>query len=100
MASTANECTRLIIAAKETNLTRLSVKLEDLSTAPKTYWSILNRFLSTKKLPIISPILVHDRFVSNFAKKAKLFNSYFASQCIPVAAKSQLPSLEFKTAKG
>ena len=37
MVSTANECTRLIIAAKEKHLTRLSAKLEDPSTAPKTY---------------------------------------------------------------
>ena len=99
MVSTANECTRLIIAAKEKHLTRLSAKLEDPSTAPKTYWSILNRFLSNKKLPIIPPILVDDRVVSNFAEKTELFNSYFASQCTPVTNKSQLPSLEFKTGK-
>ena len=32
----------------------------------------------------------------NFAEKTELFNSYFASQCILVINKSQLPSLEFK----
>ena len=37
MVTTANECTRLIIAVKEKLLTRLSAKLEDPSTAPKTY---------------------------------------------------------------
>ena len=50
VVNTANECTRLIIAAKEKNLTRLSAKLEDASTAPKTYWSILNSILSNKKI--------------------------------------------------
>ena len=99
MVSTTNECTRLIIAAKEKHLTRLSAKLEDLSTAPKSYWSILNRFLSNKKLPIIPPILLVDRVVSNFAEKTELFNSYFASQCTLVTNKSKLPSLEFKTGK-
>ena len=59
----------------------------------------LNRFLSNKNLPIIPPILVDDRVVSNFAKKTELFNSYFASQYTPVTNKSQLPSLEFKTGK-
>ena len=98
MVSTANECTRLIIAAKEKNLTRLSAKFEDPSTAPKTYWSILS-FLSNKKIPIIPPILVNDRAVSNFAEMAELFNSYFASKCTPVTNKSRLPSLEFKTGK-
>ena len=73
--------------------------LRILAQSPKTYWSILNRFLSNKKIPIIPAILVDDRVVSNFAEKAELFNSYFASQCTPVINKSQLPSLEFKTSK-
>ena len=92
MVNTADECTRLIIAAKEKYLIQLSAKLEDPSTAPRTYWSILNGFLSNKKIPIIPPILVDDRVVSNFAKRVKPFNSYFASQ-------SQLPSLKFETSK-
>ena len=84
MFNTANDYTRLIIAAKEKNLIRLRAKLEDHSTGPKTYWFILKIFLSNN---------------SNFAEKAEFFNSYFASQCTPVANKSQLPSLEFKTGK-
>ena len=71
MVSTANKCTRLIIAAEEKNLTRLSAKLEDPSIAPETYWSILHRFLSNKKLLIIPPILVDDRVVSNLPKSPR-----------------------------
>ena len=96
MVDTANEYIRLTIAAKEKNLIRLSAELEDPSTAPKTYWSILNRFLSNKKIPIIPPLLVDDRVVSNSAQKAELFASYFASQCTPVINKSQSLSLELK----
>ena len=99
MINTTNECARLIIAAKKTHLIRLSAKLEDPSTVPKTYWSILNRFLSDMKIPKISPILVNDRVVSNFGEKVELFNLYFASQCTLVIIKSQLFSLEFKTSK-
>ena len=99
MFNTANDCTRLIIAVKGKNLIQLSAKLEDHSTDPKTYWFILNRFLSNKKIPIIPAILVDDRVASNFAEKAEFFNSYFASQCTPVANKSQLPSFEFKMGK-
>ena len=84
---------------QEKNLTRLNAKLKNPSTGPKTYWSILNRFLSNKKLPIIPPILVDDRVVSNFAEKAELLNSYFASQYTPVTNKSQLPFSQFKTGK-
>ena len=47
-------------------------------------------------MPIIPPILVDDRVVSNYVEKTELFNSYFASQFTPVTNKSQLPSLEFK----
>ena len=99
MVNTANECTRLIIAAKEKYLTRLSAKHEDPSTVPKTYWSISNRFSSNKKLPIIPPILVDDRIVSPFAEKTDIFSSYFDLQCTPITNNSQLPSLEFKTGK-
>ena len=91
MVNAAFECTRLITAANEKNFIRLSTKLEDLSAAPKTYWSILNRFLSNKKILIIQPILAEDRVVSTFAEKAELFNLYFASQCTRVINKSQLP---------
>ena len=80
----------------EKNLTRLRAKIEYPNTVPKTYWSILNRFLSNKKIPDTPPILVDDKIVSNFTERAELFNSYFVSQCTPVIHKSQLPSLEFK----
>ena len=90
LVNAASECTRLIVVAKEKNLIRLSTKIEDPSTAPKTYWSILNRFL-IRKYP-----LPH---LSNFAKNVELFNSYFSSQYTTVIKKSQLPSLELKTSK-
>ena len=35
MVNATNECTRLIIAAKEKNLIRLGARLEDLSTVPQ-----------------------------------------------------------------
>ena len=73
LVNTVNECTILIAVSKERELIRLSAELEDPSTAPKTYWSILNRFLSNKKITIMSPILVNDKVVSNFAEKTKLF---------------------------
>ena len=37
LVNTTNECTRLIIAAKEKNLIRLSAKLEDPNTVSRTY---------------------------------------------------------------
>ena len=59
----------------------MSAKLDNLKTVPKTYWSIINKFLSNKKIPIIPPILVNGELVSDFKQKANMFNSHFASQC-------------------
>ena len=48
-----SECTKLIVEAKDKHLTKLNSKLDSPDTAPKTYWSIINRFLNNKKIPII-----------------------------------------------
>ena len=81
----SNECTEIILAAKEKYITELSKKLSNPETAPKTYWKILNRFLSNKKIPSIPPLLVNGEMISNFSKKAELFNKLFASQCTPLS---------------
>ena len=44
----ANKCTRLIIQAKEKYIAKMSGKLDNPNTAPKTYWSIISRFLNKK----------------------------------------------------
>ena len=62
----------------------MTSKLEDSNTASKTYWSILNRFLYNKKIPAIPPLLVDGNFISDFCKKANLFNNSFASIYTPI----------------
>ena len=53
------------------------MKLMDPTTSAKTYGSILKRFLNDKKIPCI-PRLFHDnKLITDFKKKAKLFNSFF-----------------------
>ena len=74
-------------------------KLEDSNTAPKTYWTILNRLLYNKKIPIIPPLFVNGNFVSDFNSKANLFNNFFASICTPIENASLLPTLTYKTDK-
>ena len=59
----------------------MTSKLENSNTAPKTYWSILNRFLYNKKIPAITPLIVDGNFISDFCEKANLFNNFFASIC-------------------
>ena len=37
-----------------------------------------------KKLPLISPLLVDDKFVTDIKTKASIFNKIFAEQCSPL----------------
>ena len=69
----SNECSEIILAAKEKYINELSKKLSNLETAPKTYWKILNRFLSNKKIPLIPPLLVNGEMISNFSKNTRTF---------------------------
>ena len=78
----ANECTRLIIQAKGKHIAKMSAKLDNFNTAPKTYWSIKSRFLNRKKMPAIPPILADGKLVSDFKIKAELFNSHFAAHVL------------------
>ena len=61
-------CTEQISKAKNDYILRMINKLNDPNTAPKTYWSILNYFLYTKKIPAILPILINGKFISDFCK--------------------------------
>ena len=95
----SNECTKIILAAKEKYINELSKKLNNPKTAPKTYWKILNRILSNKKIFSIPPLLVNGEMISNFSKNAELFNKFFASQCTRLSNTSTLPPLTIRTDK-
>ena len=45
----ANKCTQPIIEAGEQNIAKMHAKLSNPKMAPKTYWSILSRFLNKKR---------------------------------------------------
>ena len=75
----------------------MSSKLDCHDTVSKTYWAIINRFLNKKNIPNIPPLLVNNKLVSDFHKKAELFNRHFAEYCTLVQNKSTLPVFNFKT---
>ena len=77
----------------------MSKKLTNPQTAPQTYWKILNHFLSNKKILSIPPLLVNAEMISNFSKKAELFNKFLASQCTPLSNTSPLPPPTIRTDK-
>ena len=95
----SNECTENILATKEKYINELNKKPNNPEIAPKTYWKISNRFLSNNKIPSIPPLLVNGEMISNFSKKAEVFNKFFASQCTPLSNTSTLPPLTIRTDK-
>ena len=78
----------------------LSKKLNNPNTSAKTYWPLLKSFYKGPKVPLIPPLLVNNKTVSDFTEKANLFNDFFASQCTSISNDSVLPSRKsFKTNK-
>ena len=62
---------KLITDSKETYFTNLGKRLIDPDTSPKTYWSILKKFLNKVKIPNIPPLLINGVFETDFKKKAE-----------------------------
>ena len=75
------------------NWLRLSRNLEiiDRSTPVKSYWSILQSFLSDKKIPVAPPIFVNGKFITEIKDKYDCFNIFFANQCSMISDSSCLP---------
>ena len=62
------------------HLSRLSSKLGKSDRAPKTNWSIINRFSNNKKISVIPPAFFEGKVVFDFEKKPELFKNNLASQ--------------------
>ena len=97
MKNKQKECSSEILIAKETYLINEGKKLNDPLLGPKKYWSILNRFLNKKKIPLIPPIFHDGHFVTDVRLKADLFNNFFASNGTPVVNDSELPDIYYRT---
>ena len=93
----SEECTKQILEAKKNYILKMTKKLADSNTSPKTCLTILNSLLYTKNLPTIPPLLVDGKLVSDFCKKANIFNNFFASICTPIDNTSCLPSFSYRT---
>ena len=81
----------LINKSKQNYYSRIASKLTNVQRNPKTYWSLSNRFLNNKKIPLIPPLFHENKFVTDFKEKAELFNSFFAKQCSLIKNSSKLP---------
>ena len=74
-----NRLNNSIDFSKHNYYLRMANKLNSIQKSSKAYWSLLKSFINDKK--IIPPILHNNVLVTDFKKKAELFDSYFASQC-------------------
>ena len=86
------ELNELVSTTKALYYEIIGKKLNDPLLQPKTYWSILKTFYNGKKIPLIPPLLVDDKFVTDMKTKANIFNKFFAEQCIPLKNDSKRSS--------
>ena len=67
----------LILQTKTSYYENLGRKLNDPTLQSKTYWSIFKGFYNGKRVPLIPPLLVNNKFVTDFKAKANIFLSFF-----------------------
>ena len=61
----------------------------DPMTSLKTYWSLLKTLLNNNKNSLY--LLQDNKYVTDFKKKAELFNLLFAKQCSKIDNSNELP---------
>ena len=84
--------------SKQNYYSRAASKLTNVQRNYKTYWSLLNRFLINKKIPLIPPLFYENKFMTDFKEKAEYFNALFAKQWPLIKNSSKCPShLHFLT---
>ena len=86
-----NDVSKIISKRNEEYLYHLASKLNYSSTSGRTYWPILKTFYNGKKVPLVPPLQTGNTLVSDFKMKAKIFNEFFASQCVPFNNDSSIP---------
>ena len=64
LQNTIKELSELISTRKNDYNLHLANKLIDSTTSSKTYWSILKTFYNGRKIPIIPPLLISDKYPS------------------------------------
>ena len=88
----SDECTRKIFEAEKNHFLKMTNKLENPNTVPKTYWTILEYFFWNKNISTIPPILADGKLVSDFYEKVNVSNNIYASACPSMKTESILSS--------
>ena len=82
---------KMIEDAKKNYLRKSGQTLANPGTSRKTYWSLINTLRNKAVIPIIPPLLENGLFITDFTKKAQLFNEFFILQCKTIDTGSELP---------
>ena len=80
----------LILQTKIYYHQNLGKKFNDPTLQSKTYRFILKGFYNGFSL-LIAPLLVNNKFMTDFKTKANIFSDIFSRQCTPLANGSKLP---------
>ena len=83
LESLTTELNELISSIKTLYYENLAKKLNNPLLQAKTYCSILKTFYNDKKIPLIPPLLIEDKFVSDIQTKANIFNKFFYGAMYP-----------------
>ena len=87
-----SEVSELICNRKNIYYNQLSKKLNDPKISSKTYWSILKIFYNGKKVPLIPPSFINNKWEPDFKLKANFFNKLFADKCTRIQNNSVIPN--------
>ena len=85
LQSLSQDLSELIAIRKEDYNRHLANELNDPQSSSKILWKILKTFYNGKKIPLVPPIIVNDKYILHYKEKANHFNNIFTSQCIAVS---------------
>ena len=86
------ELNELISFTKDLYYENLAKKLNNPLLQAKAYWSILKSFYDDRKVPLIPPLLIDDKFVTDIQTKTNILNKFFIDQSQPLNNASDLPT--------
>ena len=84
LKNSITELNDLVSTSKTSYYENFGKKLNEPTIQTKSSWSILKSFYNNRKNPLIPPLLLNDKFVTNIKTKGNIFNKFFAEQCTPL----------------